>query len=116
MPLLDKYKTCLQCKARVEPMPPLGRCSRIECMMMQRYDLCGEQTTAKLYDENMKTKTLQCHAFGEVVYNIGNVHQDDLVTAEALLRAPKFESLTFSSDKKIIKDVKRSCKSVSSEH
>ena len=91
--------------------PPLGRCSRTECMMIQWYDLCGEQMTAKLllmYDENLQMKRLQCHAFGQVVYNIANFHQDELVTAEALLRAPKLESLTFISDKKIIKDLKRS--------
>lgn len=29
VPHLDKYKGCLQCKARVEPLtPPLGRCSK----------------------------------------------------------------------------------------
>ena len=53
----------------------------------------------QLYDENIKTKTLQCHAFGEVDHNIANLHQDELVTVEALLRAPKLESLTFICDK-----------------
>ena len=29
---LDKYITCLKCKARVEPAtPPFGRCSKLEC-------------------------------------------------------------------------------------
>ena len=36
VPHLDKYKACLQCKARVETQtPPLGRCSKVDCMMMQ---------------------------------------------------------------------------------
>ena len=48
VPHLDKYKACLQCKARVEPLnTPLCRCSKVDCMMMQRYDLCGKHTTAK---------------------------------------------------------------------
>ena len=35
-PQLDTYKTCLKCKARVEPLtPPLGKCSKLGCGMMQ---------------------------------------------------------------------------------
>ena len=50
VPHLDKYKACLQCKARVEAQtPPFGRCSKVDCMMMQRYNLCGEHTTAKFF-------------------------------------------------------------------
>ena len=46
---LDTVRACLNCKGRVEPqMPPLGKCSRPDCRMMQRYDLCTEITTAKL--------------------------------------------------------------------
>ena len=49
VPHLDKHKACLQCKARVEPLtPPLGRCSKPECKMLQRFDLCLDHTTAKL--------------------------------------------------------------------
>lgn len=35
---LDKYRACLKCKARVEPLnpPPLGRCSKSDCLMTQR--------------------------------------------------------------------------------
>ena len=46
---LDKYKACLKCKARVEPLsPPLGRCSKSDCLMTQRYDLCPENASGKL--------------------------------------------------------------------
>ena len=32
VPLLDKYRACLQCKARVEPLtPPLGKCTKADC-------------------------------------------------------------------------------------
>ena len=37
----DTYESCLQCKARVEPHTDcLGKCSKMDCMMMQRFDLC----------------------------------------------------------------------------
>ena len=33
---LDTCKACLKCKAHVEPLtPPLGRCSKLGCAMMQ---------------------------------------------------------------------------------
>ena len=48
VPHLDIYKGCLNCRARVEPLtPPLGRCSRSECLMMQRYDLVPLQRDHK---------------------------------------------------------------------
>ena len=49
VPQLDIYKACLRCKARVEPLtPPLGRCSKAGCLMMQRYDRCVNQLSTKL--------------------------------------------------------------------
>jgi len=49
VPLLDVCKACLQRKARVEPMTPLnGKCTKADCNMVQRYDLCTNQITAKL--------------------------------------------------------------------
>ena len=37
----DTYESCLQCKARIEPHTDcLGKCSKMDCMMMQRFDLC----------------------------------------------------------------------------
>ena len=40
VPQLESYKLCLKCKARVEPLTALlGRCSKGDCAMMQRYDL-----------------------------------------------------------------------------
>ena len=34
---LDTVRACLNCKGRVEPQtPPLGKCSRPDCQMMQR--------------------------------------------------------------------------------
>ena len=43
------HKACLQCKARVEPLtPPLGRCSKPKCKMLQRFNLCIDHTMEKL--------------------------------------------------------------------
>lgn len=39
---LDRYKGHLRCKGRAEPStPPLGRCSKLECNMLQNYDICN---------------------------------------------------------------------------
>ena len=74
VPHLDIYKGCLNCRARVEPLtPPLGRCSRSECLMMQRYDLCREITSAKLllmYESEGKKKVIQCYAYDDVVHRM----------------------------------------------
>ena len=49
VPELDKYKGCLRCKARVEPLDSgLGRCSKEDCQMLQKYDVCPEHLYAKL--------------------------------------------------------------------
>ena len=33
---LDTYKSCIQCKARVEPQtPPLAKCTNEDCLMIQ---------------------------------------------------------------------------------
>ena len=37
---LERHRRCLRCKARVEPLESgLGRCSKEECQMLQRYDV-----------------------------------------------------------------------------
>jgi len=47
VPQLESYKSCLKCKARVEPLTaPLGRCLKGDCAMMQRYGICTEQLSA----------------------------------------------------------------------
>ena len=81
VPCLDKYKACVQCKARVEQQtPPLARCSKVD------FCLC----TTK---ENKKK--LKSHAYGEVVCHIAGV---DDVSAEVLLRATKLDSMTLIRD------------------
>ena len=43
---LDTYRSCLRCKARVDPITPL--LSKSSCNMHQRVDMCAEHTSAKL--------------------------------------------------------------------
>ena len=108
VPYLYSYKSCLQCKARVEPQtPPLGKCSKGECKMMQRYDLCTEHTSAKLMlmfdnDDDGKS-TLRAYAYGEIVQRMCG---SGVLSAEGLLRTGNFKSITLIKDKYIIKDVK----------
>ena len=38
---LEKHKTCLRCKGRVEPLDlGLGRCAKEDCQMLQKYAVC----------------------------------------------------------------------------
>ena len=40
VPMFDKYRSCLRCKARVEPCSSTtATCSRDDCQMLQRYDV-----------------------------------------------------------------------------
>ena len=49
VPQVDIYRSCLQCKARVEPCtPPLGKCKKGECQMMQLFDLCPKQISTRV--------------------------------------------------------------------
>ena len=110
--ILDRYKACMQCKARVEPStPPFGKCTKVECLMLQRFDLCSNQITARLLlmyttDDN-QMKTVHCSAYGDLVHRIANVASSDLVTPEALISSPMITSLTYVNDKKIIKTIQR---------
>lgn len=107
VPHLDTHKACLQCKARVEPLtPPLGRCSKPECKMLQRFDLCINHTTAKLllmHETDGQNKIIQVHAFGEHLGQI--VGDEESVTPEALVKAPQLRSVTILKDRKIVRAV-----------
>ena len=48
--LVDIYKSCLLCKARIEPTtPPLGKCSKADCAMIQ----LEQKTIAKAKNLNL---------------------------------------------------------------
>lgn len=108
VPILDVYKSYLLCKARVEPMtPPMGKCSKTECAMIQRYDMCPDQASANLLlqyqpDDDL-TKLIQLSAFNKVLFEITNISPDENLTCGALLTAPTFTSMMYFTDKKIIK-------------
>ena len=107
VPLLDMYKACLQCKARVEPMTkPLGKCTKADCDMVQRYDLCTDQITAKLlllYNPDEKqTKYIQCHIFGQLVHQLLRLSPKGTITARAILLVPPLKSVTYITSKQII--------------
>ena len=43
VPELDTHKICFRCTSRVESsISQLGRCTRFDCQMMQRYDMCQD--------------------------------------------------------------------------
>ena len=84
VPQLDKYKACLRCKGRVEPCsPPPGRCSKLECSMLQHYDICTEVLSAKLlFLHNSKFITLM--ALGPILKQMTTEDLND----EDLLKLP----------------------------
>ena len=94
---LQNYKVCLQCKARVEPAtPPLGRCSKPGCAILQRYDICLQQLSAKLLllaETGNGVQSLS--VFGDLVRKIANVDDSEEVTEEALLNSPKLSVVTY---------------------
>ena len=103
----DTYISCLQCKARVEPHTDrLGKCSNIDCKMMQRLDLCPQHTRAKLmlqYDEDGVRRMVFAFAYGEIVHQIAGGND---VSVERLTESGTFKSMTLLKDKDIIKEVK----------
>ena len=104
---LDTLRACLNCKGRVEAQtPPLGKCSRSDCRMMQRYDLCTEITTARLmlmYESDGQRKHIQVTAHGEQLQEI--VGENDNLTADLLLKSPRIKSITIFKNRKILHKV-----------
>ena len=76
--------------------PPLGRCSKDNCLLSQRYDYCPEQFTAKImfaHDDSNKLQTL--HAFGKTVNEL--VEDDTDITIDVLLKAPPIHSIVYNN-------------------
>ena len=104
VPYFDMYKSCLQCKATHAEC--LGKYSKMDCMMMQRFDLCPQHTTAKLillYDEDGQQRTVFAFAYGETVHQIAGGHD---VSVEGLTESGAFKSMTLLKDRDIIKEVR----------
>ena len=82
---LDNYKSCLQCRARVEPLsPPLGKCTKEDYLMMQLFDLCPEQITARVLLQHLNDEgqydQVTCSAFGDMVYQLANLSKGHCIT------------------------------------
>ena len=107
VPQLDDYKSCLQCRARVEPLsPPLGICTKEDCLMMQLFDLCPDQITARvllrhLNDEGQYNH-VTCSAFGDMVYQLANLSKNHPITKPDLLKCQQIHEMQFLTDKRII--------------
>ena len=109
---LDTYKACLQCKARVEPLtPPLGKCTKENCLMVQLFDLCQEQISARVLLRHYTKRQynhITCSVFGEAVYQLANVPKDHPITKVDLLKSqPPIHEVQFLTDKKIITSILR---------
>lgn len=77
---LGTHKTYLRCSARVEPSSSiLGRCTKSECAMLQRYDSCLDQLSAKmLFTANSKLHSIT--AYGKMIKDLAGVSDDKEVT------------------------------------
>ena len=64
--LLDSYKSCISCRARVETTePPLGHTSSVQHMLHDAaHGACAEQTTAKLIVKEEQGQRLTLSAYG----------------------------------------------------
>lgn len=106
VPQLDCYKACLKCKARVEPLTAhLGKCSKLGCAMMQRYDRCSNHLSAKLmvaWDDNeLGTCTQLLFAYGKIVSGIAGIGDDDddaVVSNELLLSSGMISSIRYNEN------------------
>ena len=94
VPELDKYKGCLCCKARVEPLDSgLGRCSKEDCQMLQKYDVCPEHLSAKIM---LLSVSGLVSLYGQNLLEMAGV-KDGKVTEEILLEVLVFMSVTYNS-------------------
>ena len=73
----NHYRSCLLCHARVEPQtPPDGKCTRSDCLMLQAFDLCPEQISARLLlrytNDSGRNTNILCYVYGDTVYHLAN--------------------------------------------
>lgn len=76
---LDSYKVCMRCKVHVEPSDDTtGRCSKEDCMMLQRYDIiCKQQLTAKLLFTSTKNEFLSLFAYNKTLLEMTKVNNSE---------------------------------------
>ncbi len=95
---LDCYKSCLNCKARVEEVEDLmGICSKWG--IHQRVDKCSDHLTGKLLlQEQGNDKTLTLSAFGSTLTQMAAVDSASQVTPSSLLMAPILNTVIYNKD------------------
>ena len=100
---LETHKICFRCNARVEPSSSstLGRCTKLECAMLQRYDVCHDQLSAKMLFMDKSKKIYSLMAYGEVVRDLAGAGDDTEITEECLMKLPQLSSLMYN-DKRVI--------------
>ena len=93
---LGTHKICLRCNARVEPSTStLGRCTKSGCAMLQRYDICTDQLSAKMLFM-ASSKIYSLNAYSKVVRDLAEVADDTEVTEEGLMKLPPLSSVTYN--------------------
>ena len=87
---IDSHNVCFRCKARVEPLtPPSGRCSKPECNMLQCFDKCPMQVSAKLLFATTDGKMQPIVVYGNTLSEI----LGDKQLSEENLKIPQFSSV-----------------------
>lgn len=86
---LMKYRSCMRCKARVEPCDaPFGRCSREDCAMLQRYEACSSQLSSQLKVTSKDKPCLTVFCYGKLLMELVGQESADNVSEENLLLVP----------------------------
>ena len=106
VPLMEKYRSCLKCKAKVNPRATddkiLGTCTK--CGTMQCLSKCKLQLTANLLIQSSHSY-FNFQALGDFLKVISKQELDD-VTRDALIKAPPF-TLTYSTTSHAITSITR---------
>jgi len=103
VPMIDAYKSCLQCKARVEPItPPLGKCTKQDCAMIQNYDFCSSHQSAKLIIKAASSdKFVHLSIYGQLLQKLVNSAPSQKFTAQSLLILASWMKFNISRTKKL---------------
>ena len=87
---LDTYRSCLRCKARIEPTDSTtGRCSKPDCLMLQRYDICKQQLSANLLFQ-CNSDLISLYTNGVTLLQMTKLTKISEITEEVLLQLPQF--------------------------
>lgn len=101
---LEMFKMCIRCHSRVEPgVPPLGRCSKTGCAILQDYTLCETSNIAELLMMDGVNK-ICLYAYGNRIAEIAATQNP---SEEQLLTAPPISNITYDKHHSEIIKVER---------